>query len=618
MVFSVRMFFVCLTLLSAHCLYSQKETSRWFCGHYAELDFRSGNAVSDTNNHMHSGGTSASVADKDGNLLFYSNGVNVYTKAHQVMPNGTGLTGDVISNQGAVPVQNPLMPHIYYLFTVGAVGTGTLAYSTIDMSLAGGTGSVVAKNIVLQTGMTEKLCATMHCNGRDVWVLAHKFHSDKFFAYQVTGAGVDTIPVVSAAGAVHTQGQQLGLAAYQGMMKFSPFGKKLAVVICYPSDTVELFDFNNVTGQVSGGFVLDHLPTSAYGCEFSPDGRLLYVTNNTQIGAAKLFQYDISSGVAATALATKQVIAAAPTPSTHYGLQTGPDGKIYVGAAQASTVPAIANPNSYGAACNYTYQAFILKKGCCIGSFPNFISNYFRQRSQSTFTVTGCGNASFSFAPHNYNPAVNYSLNSVSWDFGDPSSGAANSSTLHSPVHTYEKNGKYVVKLAMQFECHTDTLIDTVVVSSYPELAIEGRNIICSGESTTLSVQGAFSFQWSTGAGTASVQLTPSASTVVLVTATDNNGCQTSRQVSVTVNPCLSLSEKPGFGCRVYPNPAAGTLYFESDREVRVRLYDLSGGLLRQFHVLPGSTSFEIADLHAGVYFLQQEDGIKKLIVLQE
>jgi gliding motility-associated-like protein len=59
---------------------------------------------------------------------------------------------------------------------------------------------------------------------------------------------------------------------------------------------------------------------------------------------------------------------------------------------------------------------------------------------------------------------------------------------------------------------------------------------ICKGESTTLTASGGITYQWSTGASTATVNVTPSVTTIYTVTVS-NSICTATANVTVTVNP---------------------------------------------------------------------------------
>ncbi|MGO8056139.1 hypothetical protein, partial [Rhizobium leguminosarum] len=60
----------------------------------------------------------ATQSDKNGNLLFYTNGIDVWNRNHEIMPNGTGLFGSQTSTQSGIIVPQPGSDSIYYVFTV--------------------------------------------------------------------------------------------------------------------------------------------------------------------------------------------------------------------------------------------------------------------------------------------------------------------------------------------------------------------------------------------------------------------------------------------------------------------------------------------------------------------
>src|SRR5688572_247537 len=80
-------------------LYSQKQVNHWYFGINAGLDFNSGAPVVLTNGALNTTEGTSAISDANGNLLFYTDGVNVWNNTHSVMPNGTGLQGDVSTTQ---------------------------------------------------------------------------------------------------------------------------------------------------------------------------------------------------------------------------------------------------------------------------------------------------------------------------------------------------------------------------------------------------------------------------------------------------------------------------------------------------------------------------------------
>ncbi|MFM9948535.1 MAG: gliding motility-associated C-terminal domain-containing protein [Saprospiraceae bacterium] len=78
----------------------------------------------------------------------------------------------------------------------------------------------------------------------------------------------------------------------------------------------------------------------------------------------------------------------------------------------------------------------------------------------------------------------------------------------------------------------------TVTVNPLPSpVATANPAVLCIGESTTLTASGGSTYLWGGGQTGASIVVTPSATTIYSVTATDSNGCQASTSVTVTVNP---------------------------------------------------------------------------------
>jgi hypothetical protein len=152
-----------------------------------------------------------------------------------------------------------------------------------------------------------------------------------------------------------------------GQLKASPDGRKL--LACYYGaagglNRVELYDFNSSTGFVSNAMTIS-TEVGAYGCEFSPNGNIIYVGTN---GGA-LIQWNISSGVLATIQASRTVISnAGPFIGS---LQTGPDNKIYV-ARNNTALSVINNPNIPGLGCGYSDLVIPLAGRNSRMGLPNF------------------------------------------------------------------------------------------------------------------------------------------------------------------------------------------------------------------------------------------------------
>lgn len=441
--------------------FAQKQTNIWYFGNRVGLDFNQTPPLALSNGTANSREGSAAMSDNNGRLLFYTNGKIVQNRKHETMPNGTGLLGELSSTNNVVIVPMPGNDSMYYLFAIGSAfeEVPVFSYNIIDMKGDGGFGSVVTKNVVVIDTVLEKIAAIRHCNNRDVWIVIQKWNSDKYYSYLLTAAGLNTVPVVSSTGLVIT-GQ---INNSIGTLKFSSKGNKLAACHAFDNDAVQLMDFDNTTGILSNSLVIHpnvvpHLPNyiGVYGAEFSPDGKLLYVSaNNSDTDPSTLYQFDITSNNAATILASKQIIAQT-SPWFAGGLQMGSDQKIYMTMWNDTALSVIENPNTYGPGCNFVFNKIYVGPA---GSFPlqfglpTFMQSYFdTTASPYDFSRTGnCFDLNVSFTINRLS-----GIDSVKWNFGD-----MGLSQLLQPTHTYAASGFYDVQLIV-YKVDCSGLNDTI------------------------------------------------------------------------------------------------------------------------------------------------------------
>lgn len=361
-----------------------KELNNWHFGAYTGLDFNCGtpSIINDSWLNQYEG--CASISDKDGNVQFYTNGISTWDRLGGIMPNGTGLFGNISSSQSALIFPAPLSDSLFYLFTVSSrevLGTSDdrgLNYSIINMALNEGFGDITnEKNIGLLNSSFEKLTAAKHCNGRDIWVVAIAYPTGSFHSYLVSENGIsNSYESITNSLPVFSNGRQV-----QGPMKISPDGKYIAMGFGDNSyNYAHIYTFDNSNGAVK---YFCQLPVNALsratGVTFSPDSKKLYIADEVY----GIFQYDFSSPDTQSILNSRQLIG----PSAFvYQMQIGPDGKIYIAQNGTFFIDVIQNPNaSDSAACGYidNYIGTGLPRYCQIG-MPNFPDYYFHEFIDST------------------------------------------------------------------------------------------------------------------------------------------------------------------------------------------------------------------------------------------
>jgi len=450
----ILLLFLCLSFTA----FAQNQSNIWYFGDKAGLDFNGTAPVALLDSELVSGNNVATIADENGQLLFYTNGFEVHDKTHNIMPNGSGLMGSAMNPQGVIIVPKPASPYIYYIFTADSdYNFGALRYSEVDMSLNGGLGDITeAKNIFVQPQSSRRIAALAHSNGTDVWVITHDINNNAFLSILVTNQGVNPVPVVSNTGPVLSG--EFGVLE-SGCLKAAPNGEKLAMAY----NGAWLFDFNDQTGQVSNPVLLSPL-FGCYGVEFSPLSKLVYISEGL---SQEVFQYNTE----ATDVAASEVeITGYPYIYNLDGgggaLQLAKDGRIYYATGSQTSLNVINYPDVIGTGCSFTADAVSLGGRYANYGLPQFIQSYF------TPTITA--------KPLCFGDSTEFSIlsgaapDSALWDFGD-----GNTSTQLVAQHTYASPGSYNTTLTIMRQGQAFTYSKYVTIEALPVATPPADVVLC-------------------------------------------------------------------------------------------------------------------------------------------
>lgn len=419
------------------------------------------------------------ISDSAGNLLFYSDGVTVWNKNHDVMDNGQGLLGEFSATQSGLIIPKPGNEGIYYVFSTNNgeqqmfdpnALPSAYYYSEVDMNLNGGLGAVTSnKNVLFSAPAGEKLTAIYHADGEQIWLVTHAGNAygndgpNNFFkAFLVSASGVSSTPVISAVGEAIWQSY--------GQMKVSPDGKRVALInVLFFDPLLEVFDFDSATGELSNPINLSlavQLGWMGYGLEFSPNSKLLYVGESMP---GRIRQYDLESGNAEQILASETVLVDFGEENMGVdrmsGIQAGPDGKIYL--VFNTNLIDIGYPNNSGVACGLNLQGIGDLQGIGVTrgpGLPGFIQDYFE--SGILYEGGNCTGNEVTFSTLRI-PGIT----SISWDFGDTAS-SDNTSTDLKPAHTYNTAGTYTVTATITSNGAIQTATTEVVVNPRPVVLV--------------------------------------------------------------------------------------------------------------------------------------------------
>lgn len=336
--------------------------------------------------------TIAVISDDEGRLLFYTNGFQIRNAAHELMLNGDSLqVEDVLELrnigsdmiQGAVIVPFPEQPGKYVLIHAESLlGEGYLVatplkYTIVDMSLDGGLGGVVEKNVVIRSDTLDygNFVATRHANGRDWWVVASKFEDGRLIRLLITPNGVEDHGLTDEA--------FITAKEYTSNAAFSPDGSYYASsglgIMAGPYGATDLLRFDRCTGAFSlvEHYINGEMTDVISHIVFSPDSKYMYQSYWEVVN-----QFDLS--VTPLELARIEVAQYDGFQYTQPGFdpvetrfmqpQTGPDGKIYISTAGPSPYfHVIESPNSPGLACNVMQHALRLPfVNAGVPNMPNY------------------------------------------------------------------------------------------------------------------------------------------------------------------------------------------------------------------------------------------------------
>jgi hypothetical protein len=524
-------------LLAGYANIAQKQANFWYFGDHAGLNFGMGIPVALTDGELDTGEGCSSISTSAGNLEFYTDGRFVYNREHDQMPHGSGLFGHSSSTQSGIIVPKPASTTQYYIFTVDAYDNGLangLCYTRVDMTLDGGLGDVVTseKNVSLLPYACEKVTAVGHSNGISVWVITHQWGSNAYYAYEVTTTGVNTTPVISNTGPALVGDMQ----ASKGYIKVSPEGSMIAMANNTAFNMI-LSNFNNTSGVVSH-LVTDYNfvnpggqdPGGPYGVEFSANSNLLYI--GEWKANRRINQYDVSSGIAETILASKMIVASVSQGADPIGaLQLGPDNRMYIARQNSPYLSRINSPNVQGTGCGFVENAITLGGRQCTYGLPPFIQSFFYLSADFYWDSPACDST-----PVQFYTSASDTPDSVLWNFGDPASGEENISRLLNPTHLYPSTGNFWVTLVVYLYGVAKNNFHIVVVRPQPEVYIGNDTTLCAYEPFYIDAGPGFSgYLWQNGDTTQTIQAESSG--IYWCQVTGEGGCTDTDSLTLVLNP---------------------------------------------------------------------------------
>ncbi len=336
----------------------------------------------------------ASICDKDGNLLFWSNGCAVINREQEVMPHGDTLNWDAFREvigwkeclRGYPGAQNikilpdPADENGFYIFHKARRYFGQfedittdLRFSYVDMALDGGKGDVVFFDSILYNNpvTNANLEAIYTDNGNNWWLLQPVEDDSLILTYLIDDKGIERFPDQNS----HLFFKDKRAGA--GTMRISPDGSKLAYYDYFLN--LHVYDFDRMTGLISNHQKVtlfddaEEMPNNKFrfsSVEWSPNSRFMYAAVSDSLFQIDSWEADMDNGIRLIDVYNGTLD---PFSTRFYIATLAPDCKIYICSTNGSrSYHIIHRPDELGTACNFVQNGLKLPQSSGIANLPLF------------------------------------------------------------------------------------------------------------------------------------------------------------------------------------------------------------------------------------------------------
>lgn len=431
-----RKIFAVFLLLFSTLVFSQNETNYWYFGENSGMNFSNGLFQVLNDGSMVTPAGCASISDKDGNLLFYTNGRVVWNRNHEIIEDAFYLANEIEDIQTTIIIPKPNDETTYYIFSAKENQVNGLIYSIIRFTPEFPLGYLEDQNILLEREPISRIGAIHHAESNTIRLITFGKEENlpnsprnTFRIYNITENGVP-------APQVHVQ-ENISVGK-KGTMKISPNGERIAITD-YDMSEIYLFDFDNENSIFDLAKKFSTTPRlglfiNPYGIEFSQDSNVLYYSGTNFVVQVELNPVE-----------EVYMLPLFPVPNA-MSMQLARNGKIYIAQGTEENplgrVSVINKPRFPDQACDLQVNAVSLNPTRSTSGLPLFVASFLRNR---IIVEDDCIGTIFNFELDAYAP-----IQSVLWDFGD-----GTTSTLMNPTHEFLTSGMHFIKA-------------TVVINDYP------------------------------------------------------------------------------------------------------------------------------------------------------
>ncbi|MEM6524625.1 MAG: gliding motility-associated C-terminal domain-containing protein [Bacteroidota bacterium] len=453
---------VCLWLIAFTGIFSLSHAQNtaeinWYFGNNtSSIRFPRPNLVAEEvtlPNTLNFGGGAVATDPIKGEILFYTDGINVYNLNDALVNLGNPLNGSLTRNQSVAICHDPADPEgdnsRIYIFTINDIGQ--ISRSVFDQSVAFSSafpfpadGNITDLNLTADlpgSALSEGMIIVSNDTRDGFWLITHNSGTDTYNITQIDNAGISTplTPITIA-------GSPTDVANFS----YHEPTNRISVSPLNPGENVLVLEIDPATGALTdAGFDLSALTnTSVYDTEWTTGGDSLYLSGNFGGLTDEIIKIDITQvpvvpeTVITTDIQTSFGLQLAPDSSIYHIYQAASDGEFQVGRIEDpdnnDILQVLYSPQPFG---DIDFQA---------NQFPAFLPPY-NLLLTANFEFSGtCANV-----PTYFFPQVTPDIEAIFWDFGD----MGGTSNAVSPQYTYTQAGTFNV--VMRVVINGDTISAT-------------------------------------------------------------------------------------------------------------------------------------------------------------
>jgi hypothetical protein len=163
--------------------------------------------------------------------------------------------------------------------------------------------------------------------------------------------------------------------------------------------------------------------------------------------------------------------------------------------------------------------------------------------------------------------------------------------------------------------CQNTATVCMNVLPNPTVTTVTSNSIICAGQTSTLTSNGALTYSWSTSATGSTTAVSPTVNSTYTVTGTDANGCLDTDTITQYVSACTGISEiSLPRNISIYPNPNNGEFYLSVNRvndNMMIEIQNTLGQTLKHESVIALQMKIDLSKESNGIYFVKVIDNGK-------